>query len=167
MVGIVQAMQEAETQQAGLLALLGGMANTVAGIDEVIAERANISGPDFRPLRQLTQIISDIARQASGVTAGTESAATADVGGDLSAAGAAHAVGIAQPGVLRTRDDAIQALEKVCEWLEAHEPSNPAPLFIRRAQRLMSKNFVDIIRDLVPDSIDQVGKLAGVSFDQY
>jgi type VI secretion system protein ImpA len=164
--GVVQALKDSEAQQAGLVASLSGMVETVVAIDAVIAQRASASGPEFRPLRLLTQIISDVARQAA-TDAATESAATAGVGGDLSAAGAAHMAAISQPGVLRTRDDAIQALEKVCEWLEAHEPSNPAPLLIRRAQRLMSKNFIDIIRDLVPDSVDQIGKLAGVQFDQY
>ncbi|MFT3858194.1 MAG: type VI secretion system protein TssA [Aquabacterium sp.] len=170
MPGVIQALQDAEAQQPGLLTALSGMSDTVAAIDAVISERASISGPEFRPLRVLTQIISDAARQAAGAAAGTESnAAAADVGGgDLSGAGpAAHGAALAQPGVLRTRDDAIQALEKVCAWLETHEPSNPAPLLIRRAQRLMSKNFVDIIKDLVPDSIDQIGKLAGVKFDEY
>lgn len=166
--GVVQALKDAEAQNPGLVASLTGMVDTVAAIDAVVNERASISGPEFRPLRQLAQIISDVARQAGAVDAATDSAATADVGGDLSAAGAAHAVGFAQqPGVLRTREDALQALEKVCEWIETHEPSNPAPLLIRRAQRLMSKNFIDIIRDLVPDSVDQIGKLAGVQFDQY
>ena len=65
------------------------------------------------------------------------------------------------------RDDAVRALEKVCEWIELNEPSNPAPLLIRRAQRLMSKNFMDIIRDLVPDGVDTIAKLAGVPSDQY
>lgn len=167
MIGIVQALQEADGLQAGLLTALAGMVETVKAIDSVIIERASASGPEFRPLRLLAQIISDAAAQANGAAAESESAATADVGGDLSAAGAAHMAAVMQPGVLRTRDDAIQALEKVCEWLEAHEPSNPAPLLIRRAQRLMSKNFVDIIKDLVPDSIDQIGKLAGVRFDEY
>ncbi len=167
MAGVQQALRDAEAQQPGVLAALGGMADTVSAIDAVIAERASISGPEFRPLRQLAQTFSDVAAQASGATAGSHTAAAADVGGDLSAAGVAHTAAMFQTGELRTREDAIQALEKVCQWLEANEPSNPAPLFIRRAQRLMSKNFVDIIRDLVPDSIDQVGKLAGVSLDQY
>ena len=60
-----------------------------------------------------------------------------------------------------TRDDVLEALDRVCDWIEQHEPTNPAPLLIRRAQRLMSKNFIDIIRDLVPDGIDQVEKIAG------
>ena len=42
-----------------------------------------------------------------------------------------------------------------------HEPSNPAPLFIRRAQRLIKKSFLEIVRDLMPDSLSQLEKLAG------
>ena len=52
-------------------------------------------------------------------------------------------------------------LDLVCSYLERHEPSNPAPLFIRRAQRLIKKNFVEIVRDLMPDSLSQLERLAG------
>jgi type VI secretion system protein ImpA len=45
--------------------------------------------------------------------------------------------------------------------MERHEPSNPAPLFIRRAQRLIQMNFVEIVKDLMPDSLGQLEKLAG------
>jgi type VI secretion system protein ImpA len=70
----------------------------------------------------------------------------------------------AQPAVageIRSRDDAVKVLELVCNYLERHEPSNPAPLFIRRAQRLIKKNFLEIVRDLMPDSLSQLEKLAG------
>lgn len=167
--GINQALLEAEGQQAGLLAALSGMVDTVTAIDAVVTEKATISGPEFRPLRVLLQTISDAAKAASGARTGADNAATADVGGDAAMAtgGAAHMAVATTAGVLRTRDDAVQALEKVCEWIELNEPSNPAPLLIRRAQRLMSKNFMDIIRDLVPDGVDTISKLAGVPNDQY
>jgi type VI secretion system protein ImpA len=165
--GVAQALRDAEAQQPGVLEALAGMAGTVAAIDAVVTEKATISGPEFRPLRQLLQIISDAAKQAS-TSAEEQAAAAADVGGDASATGgAAHMAVVTTAGVLRNRDDAVQALEKVCEWIELNEPSNPAPLLIRRAQRLMSKNFMDIIRDLVPDGVDQIAKLAGVPSDQY
>ena len=64
-------------------------------------------------------------------------------------------------GEIRSRDDAVQMLELVCNYLERHEPSNPAPLFIRRAQRLIKKSFLEIVRDLMPDSLSQLEKLAG------
>jgi type VI secretion system protein ImpA len=64
-------------------------------------------------------------------------------------------------GEIRTREDAMQMLELVCRYMERHEPSNPAPLFIRRAQRLIQMNFVEIVKDLMPDSLGQLEKLAG------
>ena len=75
-------------------------------------------------------------------------------------------VGRSGPGELRSRHDAVQMLEMVCRYMEQHEPSNPAPLFIRRAQRLIKMNFVEIVKDLMPDSLAQLEKLAG-EFEKY
>ncbi len=167
MAGVAQALLDADAALPGLLTALSGMADTVVAIDGVVTERATISGPEFRPLRVLLQIISDAAKLASGASnTATDVAASADTSGEFASAGVAH-MAVAGNGALRTRDDAIKALDKVCEWIELNEPTNPAPLLIRRAQRLMSKNFMDIIRDLVPDGVDQIAKLAGVPNDQY
>lgn len=160
--GIVQAFQDAESQQPGLLAQLSGMVQSVMQIDQVIIDKASISGPELRPLRLLCQHIVDTANQAQGGAAAAASAeAEAGVTPD-GAPAAAHAA-VAVPGAIRTRADAIAALQRVCEWIELNEPTNPAPLLIRRAERLMNKSFMDIIRDLVPDGIDQVERIAGPS----
>jgi type VI secretion system protein ImpA len=101
--------------------------------------------------------VSKLAEQAAGSTmvdeTGEASGGSVDGGGGRAAA----------PGELRTREDAIRALERVCDFLERTEPTNPAPLFIRRAQRLMGMNFVDIVRELVPDSMSQLENLAGLN----
>ena len=82
-------------------------------------------------------------------------------------AGAAEAVvsgAVAAPkpsGAIESREDAIRMLQRVSDWIERNEPSNPAPLLIQRAQRLMKKNFLEIIRDLMPDGLGQIEKLAG------
>jgi len=60
------------------------------------------------------------------------------------------------------RDDVVRTIDKLCEWIERNEPSNPAPLFLRRGQRLMTMSFVDIVKDLMPDGLDQLEKLAGI-----
>ncbi|MGW8392285.1 type VI secretion system protein TssA [Pseudoduganella sp. HUAS MS19] len=65
-------------------------------------------------------------------------------------------------GEVRDREDAIRQLEKICLFFERTEPGNPAPLLIRRAQRLMNKNFVEIIQDLAPDSLGRIQDIAGV-----
>ena len=36
------------------------------------------------------------------------------------------------------------------------------PLLIQRARRLMAKSFMDIVKDLLPEGVAQVQKLAGV-----
>jgi type VI secretion system protein ImpA len=108
--------------------------------------------PDLVPLLKLMQCVAE---------AGQRTQAAALVGADVPAGAAAFAgSGVASDG-LQTRDDAIRLLQRVSDWIERNEPSNPAPLLIQRAQRLMKKSFVDIIRDLVPEGLGQIEKLAG------
>ncbi|MEJ2653692.1 MAG: type VI secretion system ImpA family N-terminal domain-containing protein, partial [Gammaproteobacteria bacterium] len=59
----------------------------------------------------------------------------------------------------------LKAVDKICSYIERTEPANPAPLLIRRAQRLLTKNFVEIINDLVPDSLSQIQHIAGIESD--
>ena len=64
-------------------------------------------------------------------------------------------------GEIRNRADVERVLTKVCEYLERHEPTNPAPLLIRRAQRLMTMSFLDIMREMAPEGLDSVTKITG------
>lgn len=76
------------------------------------------------------------------------------------------AVGLpAGPARLRTREDAIAQLLAVAEFLEQTEPTNPAPLLVRRAARLMRMGFMDILRELSPDSVSQVETITGRTAD--
>ncbi|MFN4266681.1 MAG: type VI secretion system protein TssA [Aquabacterium sp.] len=163
--GVVEAFRAADVQQPGLIDAIAGMAQAVTDIDRVINDRATISGPELRPLRVLCQCLGDVARQAQGGAA-VDAAASVDAAGapaDASMVPASSMAMVAAPGAIRNRADVVATLDKVCEWIELNEPTNPAPLLIRRAQRLMNKNFMDIIRDLVPDGIDQVERIAGPS----
>lgn len=65
-------------------------------------------------------------------------------------------------GPIASREDAARVLESVCEFLERAEPAHPAPLLIRRAQRLLRKNFLEIVEDLTPGSVSDVRKLGGL-----
>lgn len=65
-------------------------------------------------------------------------------------------------GAIQSREEAVRLLDKICEFIERTEPANPAPLFIRRGQRLMTKNFVEIIQDLAPDSLNQIKQITGL-----
>ncbi len=62
---------------------------------------------------------------------------------------------------ISSRDDVQVLLEKACQYLERAEPSHPAPMLIRRAQRLLDLNFFQIIEELVPEGLQKIESLAG------
>jgi type VI secretion system protein ImpA len=67
----------------------------------------------------------------------------------------------ALPPALNTRTDAYKALALAREYFERHEPSHPAPLLIRRVERICGSNFLAIIQELMPEATDAVLHLAG------
>ncbi len=64
-------------------------------------------------------------------------------------------------GAIRSRDDVVRALDQICAYYAANEPSSPIPLLLRRSKRLVSMGFMDIIRDLGPDAAAHVEALRG------
>jgi type VI secretion system protein ImpA len=52
---------------------------------------------------------------------------------------------------VNSRESAIKALDKVIDWFEANEPSNPVPFLLRRAQRCAGMNFFELISELAND----------------
>ena len=66
-------------------------------------------------------------------------------------------------GAIRSAEDARLAMEKICQYFERHEPSSPVPLLLRRAQRLVSKNFLDVVQDVCPEALSQIQMLGGIT----
>jgi type VI secretion system protein ImpA len=66
---------------------------------------------------------------------------------------------------IESRQDAIKALQMVCAYLERSEPTNPAQLLLRRAERLIDKSFLQLVRDLAPDALSEVARIMGVDPD--
>lgn len=162
----VQALRELEARQPGCVEALRGVAATTDAIDALLVAQVGTEGPDLKPLQQYAQMLSRWAGKAlaSQPAAAGDAAVDAEVtdsDAGPAAAGAAAAAAAAPGGAIRNREDAIRQLQRVCEWIELNEPSNPVPLLLRRAQRLMRKSFIDIIRDLVPDGVGAVEHLAG------
>lgn len=132
--------------------------------------------PDFsrleRSLRTVMQLLPEQAQE--NMTKVMEAHAGADPQGvELSTtpaqeAAASHAnggIGLRAPRIkdieISSRDDVQVLLEKACQYLERAEPSHPAPMLIRRAQRLLDLNFFQIIEELVPEGLQKIESLAG------
>ncbi|MDG0023205.1 type VI secretion system protein TssA [Trinickia sp. Y13] len=64
-----------------------------------------------------------------------------------------------------TRADANLCLDALCSYFERHEPSHPAPLLLRRVQRLLTLNFYEIMRDIAPEGLGKLDALSGRGAD--
>jgi type VI secretion system protein ImpA len=82
-------------------------------------------------------------------------------GGDGAASGPSRGGGPIT-GDIRSKQDIIKLIDKICDYYAQYEPSSPVPLLLKRAQRLVSKNFLDIIKDLTPATLDAIYGLAGI-----
>lgn len=65
-------------------------------------------------------------------------------------------------GAIRSRQDALRALDDVAAFFRRNEPSSPIPLFIERARRLVAKDFLEVLADVVPEAIAQAKIASGI-----
>ena len=70
---------------------------------------------------------------------------------------------VALSGEISSRSDVIRVLDKICEYYERFEPASPVPIFMQRAKRLVTMNFVDMIKDLAPEAMAKIEVFTGTS----
>ena len=115
----------------------------------------------FRHVYSLASVQGGMADADSEDTGDVHSDGEPSLSKDISATSEVNNNGSWRKLNLKNRDDVTLVMEKICVYFETYEPSHPAPLFIRRIQRLMNLNFYDIIKDISPDSLSQVELLIG------
>jgi type VI secretion system protein ImpA len=57
----------------------------------------------------------------------------------------------------------MRRIDEICDYYARSEPSSPVPLLLRRAQRLVGKNFLDLLRDLAPGGVNEMEVISGPS----
>lgn len=62
---------------------------------------------------------------------------------------------------IECREDAIEGLDKIIRWFERFEPSSPLPMLLRRAKRLSTMSFLEILRDISPEGVGQALLIGG------
>jgi type VI secretion system protein ImpA len=136
---------------------IGSAIEHASAITEVFSERAYQSqSPDFSDFVTLLKNIRKCLQEHLGGEVG--GAAGEGEGGVAMGEGGAPI-----SGRIKSPKDAIMALDKVCEYFERHEPSSPVPLLLRRAKKLISKNFLEIIENMCPGAMSEVETVSGAS----
>jgi type VI secretion system protein ImpA len=65
-------------------------------------------------------------------------------------------------GAIRSRQDAIRALDAVASFFRQNEPSSPIPLIVDRAKRLVAKDFLEVLADIAPDAVGNARAAGGL-----
>jgi len=139
------------------LAAMRALGETLAGR----IERSDI--PNLDPFLELLSTIhstlqSRLAeRQPSSAADAHIDSATAAGTTTPGQAGAVQQI----PVHITSRDDVVRMLDALCEYYRRNEPSSPVPLLLQRARRLATKDFLDIVRDLVPEAMDRLAVIKG------
>ena len=123
--------------------------------DRVDAEIA----PNLQKLKDILQEIHRFMLDYSGDdeqenTDATDSDAAANVAGRSSAT--------SQVGAINNSQDVIRVLNQICDYYKRNEPSSPIPILLERAKGLVSKDFMEIVKDLAPNGVAQVEIFKGV-----
>lgn len=135
----VKQLKELMTERfpADLAVDLKGMDAMLAGIRGLLPADAGVDAePEVEAMAESESSVQPVAAAAKR------------------AAGGVHSVD--------SRQDAIRAIELVCAYLERSEPTNPAQLFLRRAGRVIDKNFMQLVDELAPESLKDVARIMGV-----
>lgn len=142
---------------------LTGMQQSAAGalaalrrVDSVMRDGAGPgAAPDFDPLlAQLTRIDRVLRAQLAARPDGPGADGLESESGGVAASGSVAV------GAIKSRQDAIRALDAVAAFFRQTEPSSPVPLFIDRAKRLVSKDFLEVLADIAPEALG-TAKAAG------
>lgn len=124
----------------------------------------NAAAPDLRPLHALAHGVASLLPAEDGEGANSDPAEadgrTASDGNEGNSG-----AGRSLSGSIHSREDAIRAIDMICTYLERAEPTNPAPLFLRRARQLIGHNFLQLIKALAPEALAGVAGMVGINPD--
>jgi type VI secretion system protein ImpA len=132
-----------------LTALHDNVATAIGAVKKIDGKMREAAGseatPSFEPLAtQLAKINQTLRTRLAARTGGAEA-------GDGGAAPAA--AGAALSGVVKSRQDAIRAIDAIAKFYREAEPSSPIPMLLDRAKRLVSKDFLEVIEEIAPDAL--------------
>jgi type VI secretion system protein ImpA len=149
---------------AASLALVNDSIGHAQGIDSFLDSTLGAGlGVNFEAINKL---LGEFKHAVEPYAVGEEAATPAgdgDVTLELSPRGGQSRAGggAAMSGSIQTRADVVKALDLICDYYRDNEPSSPVPLILQRAQRLVDKDFMEIMTDLTPEALAQLQIITG------
>lgn len=158
----------AEMMSSGL-EIVSEIEEILKSISDAVYEKTGGEGaPDFASLRsELKSMRVFYASRLSVVgeepaSDNNEAAESNAVSGDASAGssgGRAFNLNAFRPS---SRGEALLLLRKSAEFFRSTEPTNPVPYLLERALRIAEMNFIELLGDIDPGSLDRIKEQLGI-----
>ena len=150
-----------EQLAAAAEAVASAMAHARA-IDTLFTDRIGTAGPDLKPLlgevHELKKFLdAQMAKRLPAAEAEADAGTAPEGDGGSASAKGATSRGIESP------QDVIRRLDEICDYYARREPSSPIPHLLRRAQRLVGLNFIDLMKELAPGGLSEFQVISGTS----
>ncbi len=66
---------------------------------------------------------------------------------------------------IASREDVEVAIDTICAYYKKFEPSSPLPILLLRAKKLVHLGFIEILKNMAPESLESVYKIGGITED--
>jgi type VI secretion system protein ImpA len=129
-------------------------------LEKQVTEYVGISeAPSFSDLRDFLKesklfLMESLEKRGVG---GEQITEENEAGGEAVAVAPAKSIS----GAINNNQDVIKTLNLVSEYYKKNEPSSPVPMFIDRAIRLVGKSFMEALKDIAPNGVDQAKIISG------
>ncbi|MEN5281389.1 ImpA family type VI secretion system protein [Serratia marcescens] len=157
---VVKVLGQADSYFAGrnLPSLKEQLALEIDALERV-ENYANLQAEDYRlDCRQVRDYLKQFSRQLASLEQQELPAERDDAEIDSPDADAP----VAMPSkYIRSRQDVILLLDQVLDYFQNYEPSHPAPILIRRSQKMIGMDFATIVEELLPESLASLNQLSG------
>jgi type VI secretion system protein ImpA len=109
-------------------------------------------------------LVGEVGDAVAALASGAAAPATQDAAGPEASPSAAAASGAAAlppgaPAMINSRADVVRALDAIGDYYKRAEPSSPVRLILERAKTWVELDFLAILDDIVPGSLEDVARV--------
>lgn len=135
-------------------------------ISNVFDEQAPGLGPDLTPIQKVAHDITKKLAVYAGGEVVENGEVSPEAASNLPAARATGGGGGGGGGgAINNSHDVVNMLDRIIDYYQRNEPSSPVPVLLTRAKRLVSADFVTIMRDMAPRGVENVALIGGFDED--
>lgn len=163
--GMFRALMDATDAEAlqQVVDRLDAVRGALRRVDAVLTNNADgDTGTNFSPTYEaLDKIRRAVAKNLPSVAeTGGDVGSDSDSGqGSVSSGGGNSSSGPAFSGGINSRDDVVRALDAISAYYVRQEPSSPVPFALRRAREWISLDFMAVLQDIAPGSLDEAARV--------